>query len=130
MTKVDIIAIVGLGLSACVQKTAPASADSFEVRQDASSALCWVGLTTAAPVGGSRIFEGPFTSRSDACRAALHLAASIQRLIETDEAHELNSTDEFEGRERYLRIDNADLPPDGAAERIREAFGLARVRAG
>lgn len=50
--------------------------------------------------------------------------ASLARLKAADAAHELNSTDEFEGADRYLRIDNTDLSPLQAATAIADAFGL------
>ena len=51
-------------------------------------------------------------------------AASLKVLLALDEGGKLNSTTEFEGAERYLRIDNTNLSPSQAAALIRDAFGL------
>ena len=53
-------------------------------------------------------------------------AASLELLMTLDEAHKLNSTDEFDGAARYIRIDNTDLSPVEAAALINNSFGLAR----
>src|SRR5215469_13983520 len=42
-------------------------------------------------------------------------ATSDERLVALDAAHKLNSTDEFAGAERYVRIDNTNLSPAAAA---------------
>ncbi len=52
------------------------------------------------------------------------LAASNQRLLNDDRNHRIES---YEGEipfGNYLRIDNTDLPPEDAAKRIKEHFGL------
>ena len=52
------------------------------------------------------------------------LEVSRQRLLRDDEQHRCVS---FEGEvpfENYLRIDNADMPPEEAARLIKERFGL------
>jgi hypothetical protein len=51
-------------------------------------------------------------------------ASSLKVLLALDEAHKLSSTNEFEGAERYLRINNTDLLPSQAAALIRDSFGL------
>ena len=50
--------------------------------------------------------------------------ASRQRLLQNDATYKLNSTDEFQGREDYLRIDNTVLSAAAAANRIIAHFGL------
>jgi len=52
------------------------------------------------------------------------IAQSSRRLLEDDEQYRCVS---FEGEipfENYLRIDNTHLPPEDAAKRIKERFGL------
>lgn len=51
------------------------------------------------------------------------LDASRQRLIENDEAYQLDSGGDFPFAD-YLRIDNTDVEPRAAAERIAAHFGL------
>ena len=41
-----------------------------------------------------------------------------------DSRYQLDSGDRFAGRADYLRIDNAELTPDDAAEQIIRTFGL------
>ena len=50
--------------------------------------------------------------------------ASRRGLLELDEKHRLNTTGEFDGRPDYLRLDNTELAPAEAAERIIAHFGL------
>ena len=52
------------------------------------------------------------------------VAASRERLLDTDARYKLNSTDELAGRADYLRIDNTQLTPADVAERIVEHFNL------
>jgi hypothetical protein len=54
------------------------------------------------------------------------LETSRAQLLQDDAAYRLNSVQEFQGRSDYLRIDNTDLEPGLAAERIIETFGLRR----
>lgn len=54
------------------------------------------------------------------------VAASRQRLLESDAAYQLSSGGRFEGRPDWLRIDNTALGAAEAAERIIARFGLAR----
>jgi hypothetical protein len=56
-----------------------------------------------------------------------NVAVSRQRLLEHDSVYRLNSTDEFQGRADYLRIDNTNLPPETVAERIIDHFALPRI---
>ena len=52
---------------------------------------------------------------------------SRQFLLHADASYRLNSAGEFDGRADYIKIDNTALAPDAVAERIIEAFGLARA---
>jgi hypothetical protein len=56
------------------------------------------------------------------------LEASRRHLLDADARYRLNSAGEFDGRSDYLRIENDDVAPVDAAERIIEAFGLPRVK--
>lgn len=56
------------------------------------------------------------------------LEASRRHLLDADLRYRLNSAGEFEGRSDYLRIENDEVEPAAAAERIIEAFGLPRVK--
>lgn len=58
------------------------------------------------------------------------LAASRQRLLETDAAYALSSGDRFAGRADYLRIDNTLLSPADVAERIIAHFALPATPGG
>jgi len=51
--------------------------------------------------------------------------ASEQRLVALDQRHKLNSTDEFDGADNYLRIDNTNVSAALAAKMICDRFGLA-----
>jgi hypothetical protein len=42
-----------------------------------------------------------------------------------DSLYRLNSTDEFDGRADYLRIDNTDRSPGEVAEMVIDHFSLA-----
>ena len=53
------------------------------------------------------------------------VARSRQLLLQHDAQYRLNSIGEFAGRERYIRIDNTELPPDEVSRRIVSAFGFA-----
>jgi hypothetical protein len=57
------------------------------------------------------------------------LEASQQRLLHNSTTYKLNSTDEFRGREDYLRIDNTDLSAGDAADIIIRHFGLVATPA-
>jgi hypothetical protein len=56
------------------------------------------------------------------------LEASRRHLLDADSRYRLNSAGKFEGRSDYLRIENDDVEPVAAAERIIEAFGLPRAK--
>ncbi|MBU2670555.1 AAA family ATPase [Actinoplanes bogorensis] len=55
------------------------------------------------------------------------LAGSRARLIRDDETYQLNSTNEFEGRDDHLRVDNTNRSPDEVAELAIRHFGLTRT---
>ena len=57
------------------------------------------------------------------------LAKSREQLLDVDGRYQLNSAGRFDGRADWLRLDNTDLPPDLAAERVIAAFGLPADRA-
>lgn len=65
--------------------------------------------------GASRLAEKP--SKQD-------LEWSRCNLVETGAKYRLNSAGEFDDRDDYLRIDNAELSPEEVAERTIAAFGL------
>jgi hypothetical protein len=50
--------------------------------------------------------------------------ASRSRLLDFDTRFQMNSRGRFAGRADYLHIENTDVPPDVAAERIIEAFQI------
>ena len=50
---------------------------------------------------------------------------SHENLLECDRDYRLSSDGDMEGRDDYIRIDNTDLSPEEAAERIIAAFELA-----
>lgn len=52
------------------------------------------------------------------------LEGSRRRLLHNSTVHKLNSTDEFRGREDYLRIDNTLLSAADAADLVIRHFGL------
>jgi hypothetical protein len=52
------------------------------------------------------------------------LQASEARLLSNEQGHRMNSDGDFFYPERYLKLDNKELSPEGAAARIKEAFGL------
>lgn len=56
------------------------------------------------------------------------VAASRARLLKLDGDCKLNSTDELAGRSDYLRIDNTELSPAAAADRIIRHFAMAELR--
>ena len=53
------------------------------------------------------------------------LVASRQRLLEIDSKYQLNSNGIFDERQDYLFIDNTNVAPADAAERVIAHFGLA-----
>ncbi len=67
-------------------------------------------------VGADRLAEKP--SKRD-------LDRSRELLLEMDSIYQLTSTDEFDGRHDYLRIDNTDRSPEEVAEIVIGHFSLA-----
>ncbi|HTJ71068.1 MAG TPA: hypothetical protein VL551_26225 [Actinospica sp.] len=65
----------------------------------------------------SRLAEKP--SKKD-------LAWSRDHVLELDSKHRMNSAGEFDGRADHLLIENSNLPPDEAATRAIDFFGLLR----
>lgn len=57
------------------------------------------------------------------------LEASRRHLLDVDARFRLNSAGELTGRPGYLRLDNAELSPEDAAERIVAAFALPQAAA-
>ena len=55
------------------------------------------------------------------------LEASRRNLLELDDKYQLNSAGRFAGRPDYLHIDNTNLSAAEVAERIVDAFQLARL---
>jgi hypothetical protein len=58
------------------------------------------------------------------------VAESRRQLIDLDSRYQLDSGDRFAGRADYLRINNAELAPDHAAEQISRTFKLETLRPG
>jgi hypothetical protein len=56
--------------------------------------------------------------------------ASARNLLALDAEYRLNTSGEFDHRSDYLRLDNTDVPPAEAAERIIEHFGLPTLDPG
>jgi hypothetical protein len=56
--------------------------------------------------------------------------ASRQRLLDADAAHQLSTGGDFFYPNQYLRVDNTDLTPAQAAERIAEHLRIAIGRDG
>jgi hypothetical protein len=52
------------------------------------------------------------------------LERSRANLLAVEQTHRLNTDGDFFHPERWLRIDNTDLPPDVVARRIADAFAL------
>ncbi|MDR2931998.1 MAG: AAA family ATPase [Oscillospiraceae bacterium] len=71
-----------------------------------------------------RLYRNKTANRLQNKASKRDVEASDKRLVRDDQAHRCVSYDGEIPYENYIRIDNTDLAPDAAAQRIKERFSL------
>jgi hypothetical protein len=94
---------------------------SAEIFQSRGGAVCYVELQTTQD---ERLRRNESEFRLAQKPPMRDVGRSRRRLVEDDRRYRFNSNGDFFYPDRYLKIDNTELPPEAAAQRIAAAFGL------